>query len=64
MCKKSFSLQCYLFSSTISLATISVFLKLGFLLKLAIMLVSAIGHVIIYSTHTSFRVYYENQDME
>ncbi|KAK6632591.1 hypothetical protein RUM43_013359 [Polyplax serrata] len=55
---------CYLFSSTISLATISVFLKLGFLLKLAIMLVSAIGHVIIYSTHTTFRVYYENQDMD
>ena len=40
--------QTYLYSSVLSLAAISVFLRMGFLLKLCLMVASVIIHIILY----------------
>ena len=42
-------LQSYLYSSVLSLATISVFLRVGFLLKLTLMLAVTAFHLVLYS---------------
>lgn len=49
----------YLYSSAITLAIISVFLRVGFILKLGLMTVSAVTHLILYSTHELFHLFYD-----
>ncbi|XP_075224793.1 adenylate cyclase type 2 Ac76E [Lycorma delicatula] len=49
----------YLYSSAISLAAISVFLRVGFILKLCLMLISASMHLALYSAHPLFESYFE-----
>lgn len=53
---------CYLYSSTITLAAISIFLQIGFLLKLGIMVISAVSHIALYSVHPAFKEYYDRQE--
>lgn len=51
-----------MYSSTITLAAISVFLQIGFLLKLGIMVISAVSHIALYSVHPAFKDYYDRQE--
>jgi adenylate cyclase 2 len=56
-------LQSYLYGSVLSLATISVFLRVGFLLKLALMLAVTIFHLALYNgLQTLPRYYSKKQD--
>ncbi|KAF2905422.1 hypothetical protein ILUMI_00748 [Ignelater luminosus] len=50
----------YFYSSVLSLTCIWVFLRLGFLLKLALMIVSAISHICIYSQLQVFYNYHNS----
>jgi len=54
-------LQSYLYSSVLSLATISVFLRVGFLLKLALMLVVSVFHLSLYNSLQAVSSYYSKQ---
>ncbi|CAG9864467.1 unnamed protein product [Phyllotreta striolata] len=54
----------YLYSSALVLAAISVFLRMGFLLKLSIMVLSAVSHVVIYSYLEFFQEYHDYHDDE
>jgi len=54
-------LQSYLYSSVLSLATISVFLRVGFLLKLALMLVVSVFHLTLYNSLQAVSSYYSEQ---
>ncbi|RZF36709.1 hypothetical protein LSTR_LSTR005022 [Laodelphax striatellus] len=49
----------YLYSSAIVLAVISVFLRVGFILKLCLMVISATLHLALYSSHPLFKQYYQ-----
>lgn len=49
VCQESCTLQSYLYGSVLSLATISVFLRVGFLLKLVLMLAVTTFHLALYS---------------
>ncbi|EEB14364.1 adenylate cyclase, putative [Pediculus humanus corporis] len=53
---------CYLFSSTLTLASISVFLKLGFMLKFSLMAFTSIIHIILYTNQPFFHYYYYYQN--
>lgn len=55
------SVPSYLYSSVLSLATISVFLRVGFLLKLALMLTVTIFHLALYSGLHMVPNYYSKQ---
>uniref|UniRef100_A0AAR5NYU8 adenylate cyclase n=2 Tax=Dendroctonus ponderosae TaxID=77166 RepID=A0AAR5NYU8_DENPD len=48
----------YLYSSALVLAGISVFLRIGFLLKLSLMMVSVVVHIVIYSYLDFFQEYH------
>ncbi|ERL86547.1 hypothetical protein D910_03954 [Dendroctonus ponderosae] len=48
----------YLYSSALVLAAISVFLRIGFLLKLSLMMVSVVVHIVIYSYLDFFQEYH------
>ncbi|XP_050300810.1 adenylate cyclase type 2 isoform X2 [Anthonomus grandis grandis] len=48
----------YLYSSALVLAAISVFLRMGFLLKLCLMVTSVIVHILIYSYLEFFQTYH------
>ncbi|XP_030760743.1 adenylate cyclase type 2-like [Sitophilus oryzae] len=48
----------YLYSSALVLAAISVFLRMGFLLKLCLMTLSVSSHIIIYSYLDFFQIYH------
>ncbi|CAG9770971.1 unnamed protein product [Ceutorhynchus assimilis] len=48
----------YLYSSALVLAAISVFLRMGFLLKLCLMVISVAAHIIIYSYLDFFQEYH------
>ncbi|KAL3275215.1 hypothetical protein HHI36_019984 [Cryptolaemus montrouzieri] len=48
----------YLYSSAMVLAAISVFLRMGFLLKLGLMVASLVTHIVIYSYLDFFQVYH------
>ncbi|XP_022914223.2 adenylate cyclase type 2-like isoform X2 [Onthophagus taurus] len=54
----------YLYGSAMTLAAISVFLRIGFLLKLGLMLTSIICHIIIYSYYEFFQDYHDVHDDE
>lgn len=54
----------YLYSSALVLAAISVFLRMGFLLKLSLMVVSVITHIVIYSYLEFFQDYHDAHDDE
>ena len=56
-----FPLQTYLYSSVLSLAAISVFLRVGFLLKLALMLVVTLVHLTLYNSLQVMSSYYSKQ---
>ncbi|KAK9892996.1 hypothetical protein WA026_023210 [Henosepilachna vigintioctopunctata] len=49
----------YLYNSAMVLAAISVFLRMGFLLKLSLMVVSLVAHIVIYSYLEFFQVYHD-----
>ncbi|GFG37885.1 hypothetical protein Cfor_07375, partial [Coptotermes formosanus] len=51
----------YLYSSVLSLATISVFLRVGFLLKFALMLVVTVFHLTLYNSLQIVSSYYSRQ---
>ncbi|KAJ9592331.1 hypothetical protein L9F63_001151, partial [Diploptera punctata] len=55
------SVPSYLYSSVLSLATISVFLRVGFLLKLALMLTVTVFHLTLYSGLHMVPSYYSKQ---
>lgn len=57
-------LQTYLYSSALVLAAISIFLRMGFLLKLSLMVVSVITHIVIYSYLEFFQDYHDAHDDE
>ncbi|CAH0385414.1 unnamed protein product [Bemisia tabaci] len=48
----------YIYSSVLSIAVISVFLRIGFLLKLSLMSAVGVSHLTIYSSLSFFRHYY------
>lgn len=48
----------YLYSSALSLAATSVFLRVGFIFKLVVMLTTVAAHMALYSTVDMFRIYY------
>ncbi|XP_044748123.1 adenylate cyclase type 2 [Coccinella septempunctata] len=48
----------YLYSSALVLAAISVFLRMGFILKLCLMVASLVTHIVIYSYLEFFQVYH------
>ncbi|XP_076272427.1 adenylate cyclase type 2-like isoform X2 [Rhynchophorus ferrugineus] len=48
----------YLYSSALVLAAISVFLRMGFLLKFCLMVVSVVAHIVIYSYLDFFQIYH------
>lgn len=50
--------QTYLYSSALVLAAISVFLRIGFLLKLVLMVTSVVVHILIYSYLDFFQEYH------
>uniref|UniRef100_A0A1B6C545 adenylate cyclase n=2 Tax=Clastoptera arizonana TaxID=38151 RepID=A0A1B6C545_9HEMI len=52
------SAPAFLYSTSISIAAISVFLRVGFILKLGLMILTAIIHIITYSTHAFFEFYF------
>ncbi|XP_056649174.1 adenylate cyclase type 2-like isoform X2 [Diorhabda sublineata] len=54
----------YLYSSALVLAAISVFLRMGFLLKLLLMTASVIVHILIYSYMDFFQDYHDSHDDE
>ncbi|XP_017783531.1 PREDICTED: adenylate cyclase type 2 isoform X3 [Nicrophorus vespilloides] len=54
----------YLYSSALSLAAISVFLRMGFLLKLVLMVATATCHISIYSYLEFFQDYHDAHDDE
>nr|XP_023018881.1 adenylate cyclase type 2-like [Leptinotarsa decemlineata] len=54
----------YLYSSALVLAAISVFLRMGFLLKLVLMITSVISHTVIYSYLQFFQDYHDVHDDE
>ncbi|CAG9818508.1 unnamed protein product [Phaedon cochleariae] len=54
----------YLYSSAMVLAAISVFLRMGFLLKLALMVSSVITHIAVYSYMEFFQEYHDVHDDE
>lgn len=54
-----FYLQTYLYSSALVLAAISVFLRMGFLLKLCLMVISVVVHILIYSYLDFFQEYHD-----
>ncbi|XP_049818616.1 adenylate cyclase type 2-like isoform X2 [Aethina tumida] len=54
----------YLYSSALVLAAISVFLRIGFILKLGLMVVSVITHIVIYSYLEFFQKYHDAHDDE
>ncbi|XP_068085089.1 adenylate cyclase type 2 [Anabrus simplex] len=58
------SVPSYLYSSALSLAAISVFLRVGFILKLGLMLVTTAAHLVLYSTTPMFEQYYQQQEDE
>ncbi|KAJ8924909.1 hypothetical protein NQ315_001066, partial [Exocentrus adspersus] len=50
----------YLYSSALVLAAISVFLRMGFLLKLSLMVLSVVAHILIYSYLKFFQDYHDD----
>ncbi|XP_050502615.1 adenylate cyclase type 2-like isoform X2 [Diabrotica virgifera virgifera] len=54
----------YLYSSALVLAAISVFLRMGFLLKLLLMVLSVVVHILIYSYLEFFQEYHDVHDDE
>nr|XP_015833065.1 PREDICTED: adenylate cyclase type 2 isoform X1 [Tribolium castaneum] len=51
----------YLYSSALALAAISVFLRMGFILKLGLMVASVILHIFVYSYLDFFRDYHNDK---
>ncbi|XP_054285500.1 adenylate cyclase type 2-like isoform X1 [Macrosteles quadrilineatus] len=51
------SAPAYLYSSAITLATICVFLRIGFILKLCLMLASSVFHLTLYTSDSLFDLY-------
>lgn len=51
-------LQTYVYSSALSLAVVSVFLRIGFLLKLGLMVLTVASHVYVFHTLDFFRGFY------
>ncbi|XP_018574325.1 adenylate cyclase type 2 isoform X2 [Anoplophora glabripennis] len=54
----------YLYSSALVLAAISVFLRMGFILKLTLMVISVVTHIVIYSYLEFFQDYHDAHDDE
>ncbi|VEN55522.1 unnamed protein product [Callosobruchus maculatus] len=52
----------YLYSSALVLAAISVFLRMGFILKLVLMVISVIAHIVVYSYLEFFQEYHDAHD--
>nr|CAH7752623.1 unnamed protein product [Callosobruchus chinensis] len=52
----------YLYSSALVLAAISVFLRMGFILKLVLMVFSVIAHIVVYSYLEFFQEYHDAHD--
>lgn len=59
-----YDFQSYLYSSALSLAAISVFLRVGFLLKLFLMVVSLSIHITLFSTLSIFKSYHDIHNYE
>ncbi|XP_069701394.1 adenylate cyclase type 2 [Periplaneta americana] len=57
----SYNVPSYLYSSALSLATISVFLRVGFLLKLTLMLAVTIFHLTLYGGLQMITTYYSKR---